>query len=158
MIRSVYRRIHHLDPAVVLALTLTLLAACSGPTGPTGLDPTVLVINNMPVGTQPDTVVLAWWDQSGQTAIVHVAPGASQCVHFTSTTPADSVRFVVVVGDTLDPIAQSAKSWSPWFDPQTGLVPGPGYPNGAEYWRLTAMLSPNGNFLLSMVPVAQAPC
>jgi len=119
---------------------LLLLVACGGSTGPAGLDPTVLVTNDSgPVGFS-----LTWFDQSGQVATVAVPMGTTQCVHFTSTQIADSVRFIAAMGasslDTLPgrPGTTWTKSWSPWFDPKNGLpTASPGqYPFGLENMTL----------------------
>ncbi len=130
-----------------MLLVLTLLAACTGTTGPKGLDPTVLIVNENPgAGTSclqhtscPDTVFLAWWDQAGQTALFKVPPGAQQCTHFTSTTVADSVRYVIWEGDTTGtPGAVWFKSVSTWFDPRTGIGTYHSTPHLVEFQTATA--------------------
>jgi len=135
----------------ILAL---IFAACSGSTGPKGLDPTVLIAN--PVGTVP--LVMTWFDQSGQVSTATVPIGQQQCVHFIATKLADSVRFVAYMGDTL---AGNTALWtrqvSPWFNPLNGIPSNgivTGYPNGAEYWSLTS----DGPVDFLMKPVATAPC
>jgi hypothetical protein len=136
---------------VTRLLTLALvLAACKGATGPAavtppppppGLDPIVLMVNQR---SDNDTLAMTWFDQAGQVATFRAAPGTKLCVQFTSTTPVDSVRFIVAVGgSSLDTLPGSGpnwgKAWSPWFNPQTGLTADPTqYPFGAEYWVATA--------------------
>lgn len=120
---------------------------------PLGLDPIVLVSN--PQSTY-SPVVLAFYDQSGQAQVNTFAPFESRCVEFTSASEADSVRFVVVVGDTLGQHGPYSKQWSPWFDPRTG-IPGANpdeYPHGLEYWKLTV----NDQAGASIEFLADPPC
>ena len=123
--------------STIILVLATALAACGSSTGPQGKDPTVLMDNQSSIGT----ITLVWWDQSGQQATFATGPHQSLCAIFTATTLADSVRFMVYVGDTLSTSGDSrwSKNWSPWFDPATGLpTAGPGaYPDGAEYWTAT---------------------
>jgi len=146
-----------------LLLLAALLAAC-GEQSPTalslhGLDPTVLIANK----AGPEAVIFTWFDQSGQVSTVTVAMGVTQCVKFTATTLADSVRFIAAMGNTtsLDTLPGPlgtpwSKSWSPWFDPATGLPKAStgSYPFGAEYWTLT-VATPYG---LLMTTVKDPPC
>lgn len=136
---------------LALLLSVMVLAACGKDgTGPKGLDPTVLVTN----AAGPDTLHLTWFDQSGQVAVFHIAMGTSACVHFTSTLPADSVRFFVIMGDST-PGHQYAYQFSPWFDPATGVGPdSTQYPFGAENWTLTVSTA----FGLTLVAVHGPPC
>jgi hypothetical protein len=137
-----------------LLLLLVLLAACGDAGGPQGLDPIVLADNVQ--GAYPASIT--WFDQSGQ--VQHtVLPGfVETCVKFVSTKATDSVRYIVVVGDTTDPNASWSKQWSPWFDPLTG-IPSESvvdqYPDGAEYWTLK--IGPQVSEIL-MTAVKQPPC
>jgi len=137
--------------AMILAV---LGAACSGATGPKGIDPTVLASN---VATDPlDSLRLTWYDQSGQVSTTVLAPGVRVCVHFTSTLPADSVRFVASMGPVGVPGTIWSQATSPWFDPRTGVGPDPTqYPFGAEFWTAVG----NGAALgITMQAVPAAPC
>src|SRR5437879_5474271 len=100
-------------------ILLAFLAACHSTTEPKGLDPVVLITNT---GGGPMPIILTWWDYSGQVATWTVPVGATQCIHFVTTLPTDSVRFMVFSGDST-PGSQFGylKEWSPWFDPKTGL-------------------------------------
>jgi hypothetical protein len=136
----------------LILFCLAFLAACSGATGPQGLDPTVRLANS----AGPDTLRMTWFDQSGQVATFLVAPGTSACAHFTATRIADSVRFVAVMGDTSGtPGVQWAKQQSPWFNPATGIGPDPTqYPFGAEFWTVDVPQP----FTLILQAVQVAPC
>ncbi len=151
-----------------LLILAALLAACAksatAPVGPQGLDPTVLFINQgggVNSGNRPATMV--WYDQSGQTQTNVIAFGATSCIHFTATLVTDSVRFVMVLGDTLLGPRGTVAMDSPWFDPKTGLVK-PGnvlsdtaikriYPYGAEFWTFNL-----GVFTNWVVTNPAAPC
>jgi hypothetical protein len=130
---------------------LALLVACKDQS-PRGLDPIVKITNEQP-GVFP-RAVMAWYSQSGLARVDTIPPGATECVEFTSATPTDSVRFVVVVGDTAGG-GSWAKQESPWFDPTTGIpTAAPGsYPFGAEYW--TVDVTDSG---ASMLAVQSPPC
>lgn len=116
---------------------LLLLAACSksapsAPPDPIGLDPTVSFKN---VSLYP--VAMDWYSQSGLSSHTLIRNGDSTCIIFLSAGPVDSVRFVID-DSTYRPANAlgSAKVWSPWFDPTTG-IPNAGagaYPFGLEYW------------------------
>lgn len=147
-------------------LLLALLAACSTPTGspaitppPPGIDPTVKATN-----TAPLPLVLRWWSQSGLVAVDSIASGAVKCVHFLSAAPTDSVRFYAFMGDSTNPTVGYAATWSPWFDPKTGLLSGVDsataareYPYGAENWLLTGS-GTAASFHVTMLPVQLPPC
>lgn len=130
-----------------------LLAACSGgATGPQGLDPRVQLSN----AAGPDTLHMTWFDQSGQVQAAVLLPGQSVCLAFISTRVADSVRFVVWMGDTTGtPGAVYAKQQSPWFNPATGVGPDPTqYPFGAEFWTVAVPSA----YSISMQAVQTSPC
>jgi len=144
-------------------LALLALAACgkdpAGPKAAAGLDPIVLVKNQ----TGPTELSMTWFDQSGQKLTTVVGIGQTACIKFTSTTPADSVRFIVAMGtsstDTSPPPYTGnkwVKQWSPWFDPKTGLVPNNpvDYPFGAEFWTLDVP----STWFIYLQPVQTAPC
>ncbi len=141
---------------------LVLLAACSKaaptapvpPPPPTGIDPTVLVVNDANQGMS-----LTWWAQSGLMKHDSIIAGTKGCFVFFSASPTDSVRFMVVLGDSTKPGAQW--SWSPWFDPKTGLIPSidsasakVNYPYGAEWW----IVRTTGNYTFLMTTDSTAPC
>jgi hypothetical protein len=134
--------------ALVIALAVSV--GCTDQ-GPKGKDPTVLVRNFQ---SNYFPVTLTWYDQSGQVQISTVTAGEERCVHFTSTLATDSVRFVIIAGDTTGQHGGYQTQTSPWFDPATGLGPDPSqYPFGAEYWTLT--VTGDGP---SIVAVENAPC
>jgi len=144
----------------LICLSLLLAACSSSPAGPKGKDPTTLVVNQR----NDYAVVLTWYDQSGQVSRTVVAPLTQQCVHFTGTLPADSVRFVAFTGDSAGH-GESMQVQTPWFDPATGIVPSsPGsYPFGAEYWTLTSRAMLNGSPIgagsaILMATDSTAPC
>jgi hypothetical protein len=86
-----------------------LLAACSGgATGPKGIDPTVLITNQL-----PDTVYFTWRDGQGIVGNVSVAPGASSCTRFLAQ--ADSAYFEAHATSG----GGQATYTQPWFDPAT---------------------------------------
>jgi len=139
-----------------------MLAACSKsaptapvpPPPPTGIDPTVLVVNDANQGMS-----LTWWAQSGLMKHDSIIAGTKGCYVFFSASPTDSVRVLVMLGDTSQP--GSSAQWSPWFDPKTGGVVGidsaaakANYPYGAEWW--TVHTTSNGTFL--MMADSTAPC
>jgi hypothetical protein len=120
--------------ALRFAIAALLVATACTDSGPKGLDPTVLVRNQQ---STYSPVTLTWYDQSGQVQFDSFASGEERCVHFTSTLPTDSVRFVIIVGDTTGAHGGFQTQTSPWFNPITGLGPDPSvYPFGAEYWTL----------------------
>jgi hypothetical protein len=131
--------------AVVL---LAVLAACKDQ-GPKGLDPIVLASNQ-----QNRPLVITWYDQSGQVQRTDVHPFTTECIHFVTTTLADSVRYEIVAGDTTTTYWQ--RMWSPWFDPITGTTSDPEYPTGfAEFWTVTLSGDQNGP---TMLTVPDPPC
>jgi len=141
---------------LMLSLTLLLLAiGCSDSSGPQGKDPTVLIQNHFTNPTGPITLV--WWDQSGQQATFVAASGQNVCAKFTATAATDSVRYMVWVGDTTSTSGSSPwfKTWSPWFDPATGVTADAlAYPDGAEYWTAQGTEYPG----VVMRTVASPPC
>lgn len=138
------------------ALYLTLMiTACGDSSGPGGLDPIVLATNDQ--GTYLP-VVITWWDQSGQALETTVPSFTQRCIKFTSTTPTDSVRYEVVVGDTTGANGPWSKQWSPWFDPRTGIptANASAYPHGAEFW--TVVVNDQTGSGAVMQAVEKAPC
>ncbi len=113
-----------------LLTLLVLLAACGDANGPGGIDPTVSFKN---VSLYP--VAMNWWSQSGLTSHTMIPRGDSTCINFISASPADSVRFEIDDSTYRPPNTGWSKQWSPWFDPETGVVASSTeYPYGAKYW------------------------
>jgi hypothetical protein len=132
---------------------VVLVASCKDQAPkPAGLDPIVLVNNNQ----SAFPASMTWYSQSGQVLATTFPANTSTCIDFTSSTVTDSVRFVVVLGDTTGHNGPWAKGWSPWFDPRTGLPTAApeAYPDGAEYWTLDITGGPS----LVMKAVAEPPC
>jgi hypothetical protein len=95
------------------ALSLViLLAACSGATGPKGLDPTVLITNSA-----SDTLFFTWRDGQGIAGSVNVAPGAQSCTRFTAQ--ADSAYFEAHASGGGGPLGGPTSYTQGWFDPAT---------------------------------------
>jgi len=118
-----------------LVLAVMLLAACGNPSGPQGLDPTVLFYNfgsGAPI--QGAEITFIWRDASGQMQKTAIPWSARVCIQFTSTTPTDSVRYEYFAGDTTGRNGAWFKASGPWFNPQTGVASDAAYPDGAEYW------------------------
>lgn len=88
-------------------LLLVFLAACSGSTGPKGLDPTVLITNQLAT----DTVFFTWRDGQGIAGSVVVLPGAQSCTRFTAQ--ADSAYFEAHASY----LGAMTTYTQPWFDP-----------------------------------------
>lgn len=140
-----------------LLATIVLLAACSkDSTGPKGLDPTVLAHNQ----TTADTFHVVWFDQSGQRSEFRLLPSTQQCIHFTSTQLADSVRFVAwITSDGTADTSGSGHAWatlsSGWFYPASS----PFWTGGGEWWILTGRRDNSGvTFDILDQPVDSAPC
>jgi hypothetical protein len=95
-----------LHRCLILALFLAACHSTSGPTGPQGLDPTVLITNQL-----PDTVYFTWRDGQGITGNVNVAPGASSCTRFVAR--ADSAYFEAHATSG----GGEGTLTAPWFDP-----------------------------------------
>jgi len=134
-----------------------LLAACSSsPAGPKGKDPTVLVINQ----ATDSGFYLTWYDQSGQISTTRTPADSQQCVHFTSSSPADSVRYTWFIGDTVDQYHTWARGETIWFNPATGVVADTAaYPFGAEYWTIRITGASSGSYFQVIAKaVASAPC
>lgn len=97
--------------AIVL---LALLAACTkSPTGSTGgVDPTVLITNQMPA----DTVFFTWRDGNGVVGADTITHGRAACEKFTARP--DSAYFQVVAhyraGDGNTYVTTAT---APWFNP-----------------------------------------
>jgi len=146
----------------LLWLAVMMAFACakdaSGPKTPAGLDPIVLVRNS----AGPIDLELTWFDQSGQVSTTVIGIGQTACVKFLATLPTDSVRFIAAMGvSSLDTLRGAEgtkyhKTWSPWFNPLTGLPTARAdqYPFGAEFWTLNV---PTG-WALIMQAVEKPPC
>jgi hypothetical protein len=140
-----------------LLLVAALLAACGkSPTAAPALpDPTVLVTNqatDIPGYPGSGKVTLSWWDQSGKVQTNTIAPLSTQCVAFVGTTPLDSVRVHVVVGDS--GVTNYAALSTPWFFPGTnGLWTG-----GGAFWTVTATYTSQSGYNLDLRPAGLAPC
>jgi hypothetical protein len=96
---------------VTMLSLAVLLAACSGATGPQGLDPTVLLTNISPA----DTLYFTWRDGQGITGSVTVLPSGSSCTRFTAQ--ADSAYFEAHATNNV--FHTTATYTQPWFDPAT---------------------------------------
>ena len=81
-----------------------LFAACSGSTGPRGIDPSVLVVSRT-----PDTVWVTWGSDAGLTTIT-VAPYATVCTRWTQSF--DSLY--VYVRDSVAGEPPHATNTAPW--------------------------------------------
>ena len=95
---------------LIAAIIAALLTACGGSsTGPKGLDPTVLIINE----TAIDTVLFSWQDGQGVVgSVVAILPGAMSCQKFLARP--DSAYFHASSREG------AASTWGytqPWFDP-----------------------------------------
>lgn len=137
---------------VAVGVVVAGLVACGDASGPQGLDPIVLAENTQGIFR----AVIVWWDQSGKREETVIPAFSTTCVKFVSTLATDSVRFLVVVGDTTGANGQPwAKQWSPWFNPKTGVTSDKAvYPDGAEYWTMTISDAPGA----IMKTVKSAPC
>lgn len=87
---------------------LLLLAACSkNSTGPSGVDPTVLIANGLSV----DSVFFTWRDGQGVVGADTVLPGRTVCAAFTARP--DSAYFQGVASY----LGQTTTYTAPWFNP-----------------------------------------
>src|SRR5690349_4709186 len=90
------------------AALLLLLVACSkDSSGPAGIDPTVLITNQLAV----DTVFFTWRDGQGVVGADTILPGTTSCTRFLAR--ADSAYFQATAS------FQGAATLytQPWFDP-----------------------------------------
>jgi hypothetical protein len=140
----------------IVLLALLAIACSKNATGPKGSDPIVLARNQ----TASDTFHVVWFDQSGQISDSRILPSTEQCVHFTSTQLADSVRFTAwITSDGTADTSGNGHAWgtvsSSWFYPASS----PFWAGGGEWWTLTASRDPGGaSFTIVDQPVTAAPC
>jgi hypothetical protein len=124
-----------------------LLAACShsatGPTPPSGADPTLLITNlNM---ATPDTVYFTWRDGQGITGSVTVLPGAQSCTMFTAQVDSAYFHAVAYFTSSYSGARDSATYTAGWFNP-----------TARPAWTMDYDRQRNGGFLVK--DVSPAPC
>lgn len=98
---------------LTLLIVAVLLAACSkSPAGPAGIDPTVLITNQLTV----DTVFFTWRDGQGIVGSVVVPPGHEVCAKFLAQP--DSAYFEAIAAWTPGYPQPAVSTYTaPWFNP-----------------------------------------
>lgn len=123
-----------------LALLVLLVACSKSPAGPMGVDPTVLITNQL----MQDTVFFTWRDGLGVSGADTILPGRTACEKFFARP--DSAYFGLTARDQQNGNALGTYS-APWFNPDTTVE-----------WTITVRHASSGSPDFLGQEVHSAPC